>query len=70
MFSLLQQLENGEEKEKMKSSITIPGHELEFVDELYTRDEEGQRFTTPCLGSSQNIPAEKQSSLSIHKVSI
>lgn len=44
----------------MNSSITIPGHELEFVDELYTRDEEGQRFTTTSLGSSQNIPAEKQ----------
>lgn len=44
----------------MNSNITIPGHELEFVDELYTRDEEGQRFTTPSLGSSQNIPAEKQ----------
>lgn len=43
----------------MNSRFTIPGHEFELVDELYTWDEEGQRFTTSCLGSSQNIPAEK-----------
>lgn len=44
----------------MNRSITVPGHELEFVDELYRRDEEGQGFTTTRLGSSQNIPTEKQ----------
>lgn len=58
----------------MKRRITVPGHELEFVDEFYWRDEEGQSFTTSCLGSSQNIPAGEQSkqkhSLSIHKVTV
>lgn len=53
--------ENIVEKGSINRSITVSGHELEFVDELYRRDEEGQGFTTTCLGSSQNIPAEEQS---------
>lgn len=51
---------NTEEEEWINSSLTISGHELEFVDELYARDEEGQRLTAPRLCCSQNIPAEKQ----------
>ena len=47
-------------KQRIDNHLTVSGHEPEFVDELYRRDEEGQRFTTSCLGSSQNVPAEKQ----------
>lgn len=39
--------------------ITVPGHELEFVDELYRWNEEGQGFTTARLGCSQHIPADQ-----------
>lgn len=42
------------------SSFTVPGHELQFVDELYTRNEKGQSFSTSSFSGSQNIPAKKQ----------
>lgn len=45
----------------LKGGVTVAGHELEFVDQLYRRDEEGQGFTTTRLGSSQNVPIERQS---------
>lgn len=44
-------------------SITIPGHELEFVDELYRWNEEGQGFTAACLCCSQHVPGEKQKTI-------
>lgn len=53
--------ENTGEKGYINRSLTVPGHELEFVDELYRWDEEGQGFSTTRLGSSQDIPTEKQS---------
>lgn len=39
--------------------LTIPGHELEFIDELYGGDQEGQGFPTACLSSGQNISTNR-----------
>lgn len=47
-----------QETRRLRRQLTIPGHELEFVDELDARNEEGQSFTAACLCRSQDIPAE------------
>lgn len=40
--------------------LTISGHELEFIDELNGRNEEGQSFPTASFSSCKNVSVEKQ----------